>query len=313
MPRKKKLKPAELSETSDVPIGEPPPMRAMRDRVYEDIPVDAIVVVNSRNRDAKQFADNVRSIRDVGQYKPIIVNRRVFGRTKKYELICGEGRLLAHKELGLPTIRAEVLDLPETTAQLMTLSENIARNAPAAVEFARALRQMRDDGMSIQELSRISGRCESHIKKLLTLLDKGEERLVKGVEDGMLPLDFAYLVAESDSRSIQHLLIDAYDSGLVNAGNVTVVRGIIEERMRETPGAAASASPEGWSVTRLRKEITNVTNRKEQFVHQASVRMNRVMALLAILKDLASKPGFMALAEKAGKHTCPKLIGDYNF
>ena len=191
MPRKKKGKPAEPPEAPDIPTGEPPPMRAMRDRVYEDIPVDAIVVVNSRNRDSKQFADNVRSIGAVGQYKPIIVNRRAFTRTKKYELICGEGRLLAHKELGLPTIRAEVLNLPEATAQLMTLSENIARNPPVAIEFARALKQMRDDGMSVQELARISGRSDTHIKKLLMLLDKGEERLVKGVEDGVLPLEFA--------------------------------------------------------------------------------------------------------------------------
>lgn len=297
----------------------PPPVRAMRDRVYEDIPVDAVVVVNSRNRDPKQFADNVRSIASVGLYKPIIVNRRVFERTGKYELICGEGRLLAHKELGKDTIRAEVVDFPETTAQLMTLAENIARNPPAAIEFARALKQMRDDGMTTRELAQISGRSESHITKLLALLDKGENRLVKGVEDGLLPLEFAYVVAESDSRSIQHLLIDAFDSGLVNSGNVVAVRTVIEDRMRDAEQAAANASasgnvpsPEDWTVGQLRKEITTVTNQKERFVHQASIRMNRVMALLAVLNDLSGKPEYMALAEKAGRHRLPSLAGDYN-
>lgn len=290
----------------------------MRDRVYENVSVDDIVVTNSRSRDPRQFADNVRSIGSVGLYKPIIVNRRVLERTGKYELVCGEGRLLAHRQIGLDTIRAEVVDLPETTAQLMTLSENIARNPPAAIEFARALRQMRDDGMPVRELVHISGRSESHISKLLALLDKGEDRLVKGVEDGLLPLDFAFVVAESDNRSIQHLLIDAYDSGLVNAGNVAAVRAVVEERMRETSGvghpniaAPSKEPPKDWTVGQLKKEISVVTNRKEHFVHQANIRMNRVMALLAVLRDLAARPEFVTIAQKTGKAQPPELTGEY--
>jgi len=316
MGRKKKLESSEPPEDLDV-SGEPPPMRAMRDRVYEDIPVDAIEVVSSRKRDSEQFADNVRSIGAVGLYKPIIVNRRVFDQTGKYELICGEGRLLAHRELGRPTIHAEVVDVPESTAHLMTLSENIARNPPVAIEFARALKQMRDDGMAIRELAKISGRSESHVTKLLTLVDKGEERLIKGVEAGVLPLDFAYIVAESDNRSIQHLLIDAFDSKLVKASNVAAVRSVIEERMREAEAAAASgaakqvSSPEDWTVSRLRKEINTVTNRKEDFVHQANIGRNRVVALLVVFKELVTKPEYMALAEKAGKHQMPALADTY--
>lgn len=306
------------SEPPESLPGTSTPVRAMRDRVYENISVDDIVVINSRSRDAGQFADNVRSIGSVGLYKPIIVNRRVLVRTGKYELICGEGRLLAHRQLGLDTIRAEVVDLPETTAHLMTLSENIARNPPATIEFARALQQMRDDGMPVRELVQISGRSESHIFRLLSLLDKGEERLVKGVEDGLLPLDFACVVAESDNRSIQHLLIDAYDSGLVNAGNVTAVRTVIEERMRETAGTAPSDAattskmpPKEWTVGQLKREITIVATRKEHFVHQANIRMNRVMALLAVLKDLATRPEFTTLAKKTGKDHLPDLTGEY--
>lgn len=294
------------------------PVRAMRDRVYANISVDDIVVVNSRSREPRQFADNVRSIGSVGLYKPIIVNRRVLEHTGKYELICGEGRLLAHKQLEMKHICAEIVDLPETTAQLMTLSENIARNPPATIEFARALQQMRNDGMTVRELAQICGRSESNISKLLSLLDKGEDRLVKGVEDGLLPLDFACIVAESDSRSIQHLLIDAYDSGLVNAGNVAAVRAVIEERMQEITEKSSSniattskISPQDWTVGQLKKEITAVTNRKEHYVHQANIRMNRVMALLAILKDLDTRPEFMTIAKKAGKDQCPSLAGEY--
>ncbi len=308
MGKRRKYEPEE--ELSDTPA----PVRAMRDRVYEDISVDDIVVVNSRNRDAKQFADNVRSIGSVGLYKPIIVNRRTHKETRKYELVCGEGRLLAHRKLGVPTIRAEIVDLPETTAQLMTLSENIARNQPPTIEFARALRQMRDDGMTGSELARISGHSESHISRLLSLLDKGEDRLVKGVEDGLIPLDFAVIVADSDNRSIQHLLIDAYDSKLVNAGNVAIVRNLVEARMRETQSGGVAPSkppPKEWTVGQLKKEITTVMDQKEHYVHQANIRMNRVVALLAMFRELAGNADFMTVAGKTGKDQLPKLNGEY--
>jgi ribosomal protein S16 len=48
----------------------------MAQRDYRMIPVKQINVVNSRNRKQKQFQENVRSINDVGLYKPILVNKR---------------------------------------------------------------------------------------------------------------------------------------------------------------------------------------------------------------------------------------------
>ena len=73
------------------------PMQARR---YEAIPVDKIKVINPRNRDAEQFEMNVESIDHVGLMKPIRVNDKFLERTGMYELICGEGRLLAHQRLG---------------------------------------------------------------------------------------------------------------------------------------------------------------------------------------------------------------------
>ena len=98
------------------------------------IPVNQINVVNSRKRERTQFLENVRSINDVGLYKPILVNKRNFESTGLYDLICGEGRLLAHIELGRTHISADVWDIDERQAQLMTLGENIARTPPQTIE-----------------------------------------------------------------------------------------------------------------------------------------------------------------------------------
>jgi len=88
----------------------------MADRKYQMVPVDKIVVLNSRNRDKRQFAENVRSIDEVGLRKPIVVNGRGFEKSGTYELVCGEGRFLAHKRLGKTEIAAEVIDCNRKTA-----------------------------------------------------------------------------------------------------------------------------------------------------------------------------------------------------
>ena len=58
----------------------------MAERQYQMVPMDKIVVLNSRNRDKQQFAENVRSIEQVGLRKPIVVNGRGFPKTGNYEL-----------------------------------------------------------------------------------------------------------------------------------------------------------------------------------------------------------------------------------
>jgi len=65
----------------------------MAQRRYEEVPIDNIKVINSRNRDNEQFEMNVESIESVGLMKPIRVNDKFLETTGCYELICGEGRI----------------------------------------------------------------------------------------------------------------------------------------------------------------------------------------------------------------------------
>ena len=132
------------------------PVRSMAQRDYRMVPLDKIQVVNSRTREKKQFEENVRSIDQMGLYKPILVNKRNLKASGMYELICGEGRLLAHMQLGKTHIKADVWDVDEDQAHLMTLGENIARTPPQTIEFARALKEMHDYGMGWDELSAIT-------------------------------------------------------------------------------------------------------------------------------------------------------------
>lgn len=290
-------------------------LRPMRNRRYSEIPIDSIVVVSSRKREPKRFDDNVRSIDTVGLYKPIIVNSRIFKATKQYELICGEGRLLAYRRLGKKRIQAEIVNVPESVAQLMTLGENIARNAPGAVETARALQQMRDDGVTHAELSTISGHSENYLYRLLKLIDHGEERLIKGVEEGKLSINFAAQVAGAPNEDVQNLLIDALESGLIGSKNVNSVLKVINDRMldkQDKNGENTTGKETGdLNIGRLRKEIQHVTKEREQFARQAKIGMNRVTCAVIMLGKLVENPEFVACARRENIPDLPPLSRNY--
>ena len=209
------------------------PMRSMAERDYRLLQVDKIKIVFHRDREKKQFDENVRSIDEMGLYKPILVNKRNLKSTGMYELICGEGRLLAHIKLGKTHIQADVWDVDEVQAHLMTLGENIARPPPQTIEFAHVLKEMHDYGMGWKQLAAITGKGQQYIQDYIRLVEQGEERLIKGVEDGIFPLVFAMDVSQSSDRSIQHLLMDAFDNDIVNANNLVRVRKIIEDRLKK--------------------------------------------------------------------------------
>jgi len=286
-------------------------IRSMAERDYQMIPVNEINVVNSRGREKKQFQENVRSISEVGLYKPILVNRRNLDATGLYDLICGEGRLLAHIELGKTHIAADVWDIDERQAHLMTLGENIARTPPQTIEFARALKEMHDYGMGWKELSAITGKTEEYIRNYVRLIEQGEERLVKGVEDGVFSLNFAMCVAQSNDRSIQHLLMDAFDSGIVNSNNLPRVRKIIEDRLEKGKALGSRRSNTPYTVDKLKRDIRKITREKEAFVYEAGQRENRLMRILVALQRLRKDDSLLAMLKTAGLAEPPQLKGQY--
>jgi ParB family chromosome partitioning protein len=288
-----------------------PPIRTMEERDYQMIPVNKVNVVNSRQRDRKQFEENIRSINDVGLYKPILVNKRNLDETGLYDLICGEGRLLAHIELGRSHIPADVWDIDERQAHLMTLGENIARTPPQTIEFARALKEMRDYGMSWKELAAITGKSREYIAGYVRLVEQGEERLIKGVEDGVFSLSFAMNVAQSNDRSIQHLLMDAFDSGVVNSNNLPRIRKIIEDRIEKGKSLGSRKASGQYTVARLKRDIRKITREKEAFVYEAGQRENRLMRMLVALQRLRQDEAFQDMLKAAGLAKGPQLKGDY--
>ncbi len=287
----------------------------MTERQYSMIPLDRIVVLNSRKRDQQQFAENVRSIGELGLRKPIIVNRRDLEATGNYELVCGEGRFLAHKHLGKPAIAAEVIDCDRKTALLYSLVENIARVPPGTMWFAHEMKRMHDNGFTSARIATIVGQSQSYVSDYIRLVEQGENRLIEGVESGLFSMSFAIEVAQSDDATIQNVLMDAFDDGLVNCNTVIRVRKLLELRLNrgKSPPKRTRAETEAYTVTDLTREITQATKEKESFVRETSRKENRLLTLLMAMSSLMEDPALMSLLASHGLNTPPRLGGAYGF
>ena len=99
------------------------------------IPTDQINVINPRSRNKVVFQSIVSNISALGLKKPITVAPRSQPSDgKKYDLVCGQGRLEAYIALGQPEIPAIVTEATREDCFLMS-----QRNAPASVCRHRAI------------------------------------------------------------------------------------------------------------------------------------------------------------------------------
>jgi ParB family chromosome partitioning protein len=290
-------------------------VRPAAQRTFQLIRVDEVDVVTSRARGKIQFQANVRSIAENGLYKPIVVNARDREATGRYRLICGEGRLTAHRELGRDVIKAEIVHVDEATAHIMALGENLTKQAPQAIEYAYALQEMHRQGATIAEMERITGHPAQYIKAYIRLVEQGEDRLIKGVELGVFTLEFAMRVAETPDGAIQHLLMDAFDTKLITSKQVEPVRKILMARARQggtlTKGAATAANHQDYSITDLKRDIARLAKEKENVIHAAEGKETRLIALLDALRRMREDAALLTLLKRHDLDQLPDLQGTY--
>ncbi len=280
------------------------------ERRYEEVPIERVKVINSRNRDKEQFEMNVESIEGVGLMKPIRVNDKFLESTGVYELICGEGRLLAHKQLGKTKVLAEVVTCTRKEALLQSLIENIARTKPGSMDFARELKRLRDEGWEFPRIAQVACKSEHYIRDYIRLVEQGEERLIHGVENGIFPIKFAIQVASTEDSQIQNVLMDAFDAGLVTTTNFGQARRIISARAKQSKKSPASRD---YTVGQLQQDIAETTRVKTSYVREAKSKENRFMTLLSGVNTLFRDAGLIELLKKQNLDRRPELSGDFQF
>src|SRR4051812_20959856 len=119
---------------------------------------------------AEDLAELVHSVREFGVLQPIVVrpHNELPG---KYELVMGERRLRATKEVGLATIPAVIKDTANEAMLRDALLENLHRSNLNPLEEASAYQQLLSDfGITQEELAGRIGRSRPQISNTLRLL-----------------------------------------------------------------------------------------------------------------------------------------------
>jgi ParB family transcriptional regulator, chromosome partitioning protein len=186
---------------------------------------------SSENRRADvDLAPLVESVRTYGMQMPI----KVRPKGDRFEIVFGEGRWRAAKELGLSTIPATVEDLTDEEAQARRILENTQRRDPHALEEAESyerLLAMRDRKGKArhtpESIAQVAGRSPAHVYSRLKLTAFAPE-LRKAFYAEELTLTAAFLIARGIPTGLQveawarfkRYAEEAYEDELDDAGRL---------------------------------------------------------------------------------------------
>ena len=168
----------------------------------ELIPVDKVDVINPRFRNTRLFKEIVANIAELGLKKPITVTQRSHPEGIRYDLVCGQGRLEAYRLLGQREIPALVVDANSDDCLVMSLVENCARRQHRAIDLLHDIEGLKRRGYSEAEIARKTDLSVEYVRGVIRLLEKGEHRLLRGVESGHLPVSVAVEIAETDDAGV---------------------------------------------------------------------------------------------------------------
>lgn len=279
----------------------------------EMIPIDRITVVNPRLRNKKVFKGIVENIAEVGLKRPITVTSRQGDEGPLYDLVCGQGRLEAFRQLGQAEVPALIVTADQEDCFVASLVENCARRQHQAVDLLQDILGMRGRGYSDNEIAAMTGLSANYVYIVGRLLERGERRLVAAVEAGYLPISVALEICEADDQGVQAALHKAYEDNLLRGRALIAARRLVEVRKRSGKAAKlnrlvgkdAATTPEG-----LVKAFQEDTERKRMMIRKTEATRNRLVFIVEALSQLSNDESFVALLEDEGLATIPTSLAD---
>lgn len=195
------------------------------------ISIDDINILNPRVRN-QIIAEEIRhNILSVGLKRPITVTPRIDTKNgKKYDLVCGQGRLEAFSAAGETEIPAIVREVSKEDAHIMSLVENIARRNGNSLELLQSIKYLKNQGYKDDVIAAKTNLGKDYIRGIIRLLEQKEEFLVSAVEKGRIPLYQALNIATADDATVQRALTEAHESGALSGKKLVAVQKIISRR-----------------------------------------------------------------------------------
>ena len=148
------------------------------DRNAVEIDLEKIKIFYSQPRqciESGELKELEDSIKNHGLIEPIIVKRN----GGFYNLICGERRLTAVKNLGLKNISAVIRDdIKDEDVFLIQIVENLQRKDLSPLELGESYKKL-SETRTVREVAELVGKPKTHVADMVGLLSLKEELKLK--------------------------------------------------------------------------------------------------------------------------------------
>jgi ParB family chromosome partitioning protein len=278
----------------------------------EMIPIEQITIVNPRARNQRVFSEIVDNIAQVGLKRPITVTRRAEAGGPFYDLVCGQGRLEACKALGHAEVPALVVSADEEDCLVSSLVENCARRQHHAVDLLQDVGGMKQRGYSTSDIAKKTGLSYEYVAGVIRLLENGEERLLRAVESGMMPISVAVDIADAEDGDVQAALQTAYESKLLRGRKLIAARRLIETRRRRGKGMRNSEHKpkRPLSSEALVRAFEEESARKRALIRRSEAAKARLTFITEAIRTLVDDDEFYTLLEEEGLDNLPTNLAE---
>lgn len=223
--------------------------------------------------DPEKLEELIGAIKSQGVIEPLVV-RPVTGGTDgaRYELIAGERRLRAAREVGLAAVPVVVRELDDRATLEMSLVENLLREDLNAIEEGRAfIRLNKEFSLTHEEISVRIGKSRPYVTNMIRLME--------------LPLPVIEMIGRGELKGgqVRPLLTMSSPEEQIAAARA-IVDGKISARGAEEIAATARATRHGSShrsegdpnVNAVAASLQRALKRKVRIVRQRGKKPGRI-------------------------------------
>ena len=289
-------------------------MKTATEQQVAMIPIEQIRVLNPRFRNKKKFEQIVTNIRNIGLKRPITVSEskeKIAG--KRYDLVCGQGRLEAFVALGQEQIPAIVIDVSKEDCFLMSLVENLARRPQMSLELVRQIGVLKERGYTSAEIAAKIDMTPEYVRGIVRLLECGEERLICAVEKGQVPINTAVEISAASDEEAQRALLEAYEKKELRGKALTTVRRLIEQRQVKGKTLHLGVLPQrkaALTSNMLVRTYRQEVERQTMLIKKAKLCEARLIFIVSALAELFQDENFTTLLRAEAIDSMPKYLAE---
>lgn len=193
--------------------------------------IEVSKIVPNPNQPRKHFSEDsiiklADSIRQYGIIQPLTV--RIIG--ESYELVAGERRLRAAKELGITTVPCIIIDISDVKSAEISIIENLLREDLNIFEQAEAIESLIDTyGLTQEQIAMKLSNSQSFVANKLRLLRLTKEERQLILENGLTERHARALLRIPDTVLRDKILGIIIAEGL----NVALTESLVEKHINK--------------------------------------------------------------------------------